>query len=155
MARGLFLFLSVCRAYWGPSGVLNVLKTFAVNCLRLLKRPAIGKAFLFPSEKYFANLTSGMPPPLFIGKSVKNEPRKCPSQDTTQNNSTEICRCSSTSSNVLRSVLVISGFSRGMPVTESGVAVSEATPSRNVTMAIINVVARVIFTFQYYFVVAV
>jgi hypothetical protein len=40
-------------------------------------------------------------------------------------------------------------------VTEQGVAVSEAMPSRNVTMAIINIVARVIKTFHYQFVVAV
>jgi hypothetical protein len=37
-------------------------------------------------------------------------------------------------------------------VTEQGVPASETTPSRNVTMAMINVAARFIFTFHYHFV---
>jgi type IV pilus biogenesis protein CpaD/CtpE len=40
-------------------------------------------------------------------------------------------------------------------ITEQGPAVSEAALSRNAMMAMINVVARVIFTFRYHFVVAV
>ena len=40
-------------------------------------------------------------------------------------------------------------------ITEQGPAVSEAALSRNAMMAMINVVARVIFTFHYHFVIAV
>jgi hypothetical protein len=40
-------------------------------------------------------------------------------------------------------------------VTKQGVAVSEATPTRNVIVAIIKVAVRVIFTFHYHFAIAV
>jgi len=40
-------------------------------------------------------------------------------------------------------------------VTEQGAAVSAATPPTNAIMAMMNVVARVIFTFHYHFVIAV
>jgi hypothetical protein len=39
-------------------------------------------------------------------------------------------------------------------LTEQGAAVSAATPSRNAIVAMINVVARLIFTFHYHFVIA-
>jgi len=40
-------------------------------------------------------------------------------------------------------------------VTEQGVAVSKATPTRNIMIAMIDAVARVIFTLHYQFVIAV
>jgi hypothetical protein len=40
-------------------------------------------------------------------------------------------------------------------VTEQGAAVSAAMPPTNAIMAMMNVVARVIFTFHYHFVIAV
>jgi hypothetical protein len=39
-------------------------------------------------------------------------------------------------------------------VTEQAAAVSAATPATNAIMAMTNVVARVIFTFHYHFVIA-